>query len=77
MSNSGWIRRTVKGLIISGLICMMLNSTGCGSLPWMRKKDNIYSPKPRHQQLNKKAQKSNTKTSDTLDGFMSSERVSW
>jgi len=77
MNNSGRIRRIVKGLVISGLICVVLGSTGCGSLPWSKKKNNIYSPKPAHQLLNKKPQKSKTQPSDTLDGFMSSPRVSW
>ncbi|MCL2304725.1 MAG: hypothetical protein FWC43_05220 [Planctomycetaceae bacterium] len=64
-------------MMISGLICMLLGTTGCNSLPWTKKKDNIYSPKPAHQRLNKNTKKANSRPSNTVDGFLSSERVSW
>jgi len=77
MNDSGWIWRVVKGMMVSGLICVMLGSVGCGSLPWPKKKDNIYSPKPKFHQMDKKAQKSKTKPSSSLGGFLDSDRVDW
>ena len=77
MSDFKQIRQAVKATVISGLICAIFSAIGCGSLPWSKKKDNIYSPKPAYQRLDKKAKKSQGKLSESVPDFLSSERPSW
>ena len=77
MNNSGWIRWAVKGMMISGLICVIASSNGCSSLPWTKKKDNIYSPKPAYQRMDKDAKENKGELSRSVGGFLSSDRPMW
>ena len=62
--------------MVGGLLFAMIFTVGCGSLPWSKKKDNIYSPKPAYQK-DKKSKKNKPKLAETVDDFMGLERSTW
>lgn len=77
MQKKNGFRKKTNGILLCLLLLGTIFPCGCSSVPWAKKKDEIYSPKPSYVKKVKKSTKSRGKEEkiETTGEFLALERV--